>query len=181
MKIEALHIGMRVKHPEQGTGTVTSIGRHTAEVDFEVTGKRTLDPDLSGLTPADAHMAISGLDAPLGLFVREIIHGTVRELGFEKPDTVIEELAARWHGGKFVLHPADPTLATKEVPLDVFFHKIVMMRNNFRTMEMKVNANDKLTDAEKIELQQYISRCYGSMTTFNLLFATKEGQLKSGL
>jgi len=104
------------------------------------------------------------------------VDATVARLGLERPESVDAILGARWHNGKIVMHPSDPSLQTKEVPLETFFHKIVGMRNQLRVLEQKINAHEKLSDAEKIDMQQYITRCYGSMTTFNVLFREKEDQ-----
>jgi len=175
MKLEALHIGMNVRHPQYGLGVVKNISDTTAEIQF-TDGKRQIAPEPSGLQPAEAQMAASGLEMPLKQFVEQTVAAAIEKLGLQKPDAVVEKLGARWHGGKMVLHPADAALQPKDVPLEVFFHKIVMMRNNFRVLEQKINAHEKLSDSEKIEMQQYITKCYGSMTTFNVLFNEKEDQ-----
>lgn len=175
MKIEALHIHMRVRHPQYGIGTVKRILEHAAEIHFDE-GLRTIAPETSDLEPAEAQTAINGLEIPLEQFIDQTTQKILEKLGLEKPDSVVEELGVRWHHGRLVLHPSDSTLQTREVPLETFFHKIVMIRNNLRVLEQKVNGNSTLTDGEKVELQQYITRCYGSMTTFNLLFKNKADQ-----
>jgi len=175
MKIESLHIGMSVRHPQYGLGMVKTIFETTADIQFP-DGKRTVAPESAGLEPAEPQAAIGGLNVPLKQFIEQTLEAVSARLGLEKPDTATSKLGTRWHKGKMVLHPADPTLQTKEVELDVFFHKIVMVRNQLRVLEQKINAHEKLSEAEKIEMQGYITRCYGSLTTFNALFREKEDQ-----
>jgi hypothetical protein len=175
MKIEALHIGMSVRHPQYGLGTVKTISETTADILF-TDGKRTVEPVAAELSPAEPQANVSGLSLPLAQFIEQTVEAVSAKLGLEKPQDFVGKLGARWHKGKVVLHPADPTLQTKEIELDTFFHKVVMVRNNLRVLEQKINAHEKLSEAEKVEMQSYITRCYGSLTTFNVLFKEKEDQ-----
>ena len=90
----------------------------------------------------------------------------------------IVPLADKWKGGTMILQPADSNLQAKEIPIQTFFHKIVMLRDRLRVMEQKINANKVLDEQDKIDLQQYITRCYGSLTTFNVLFKNSSQNFK---
>ena len=179
MNIESLHIGMKVRHPQYGVGVVRSLTQHTAEITFD-DAPRTLAPESSELEPAEATATLSELQVPLASLIRETAAATVEALGLEKKDVVVEGLANRWQNGTLVIQSADSSLQPKEVPLETFFHKVVMIRNNLRVLEQKVNSSEKLSDADKFELHQYITRCYGSMTTFNVLFKSKDDQFRGG-
>jgi hypothetical protein len=85
--------------------------------------------------------------------------------------------AERWRGGELVLRPGKPGLQEKSWPIDSFFHKVVMIRNRLRTLEQQVNASELPEDA-KLRLQSYVTACYGSLTSFNVLFADEEDQFR---
>src|SRR5690606_16575991 len=102
--------------------------------------------------------------------LREVI---ADELGVSQP-----ELGRRWQGGELVLKPGAAETQEKSVPIETFFHKIVMIRDKLRVLEAKLNAS-ALTDEEKVQMQSYITACYGSLTTFNVLFADKDDQFST--
>jgi hypothetical protein len=178
LKIDNLHIGMKVRHPRYGGGVVKALTEHTADISFD-DAPRTLDPASAELESAESTANLRELEMPLASLMREMAHTVIEELGVERKDAVVAGLANRWQKGTLVLQSADTSLQPKEVPLETFFHKIVMIRNNLRVLEQKVNASDKLADADKFDMQQYITRCYGSLTTFNVLFKDKEDQFST--
>lgn len=100
----------------------------------------------------------------------ELIREAVGEGGDTPP------LASKWEGGTLRLVSGKQDVQPKDIPIDTFFHKIVMVRDKLRVLEQKLNAHPKLTDAEKVELQSYITRTYGSLTSFNILFRDKQDQ-----
>ena len=178
LSIESLHIGMKVLHPRYGVGVVRSLTTHTADINFD-DAPRTLAPDTAGLTSAEPTATLTELQVPLDTLIRDTVQSAVEALGFQKDDAIVEGLAGRWQRGVLVIQSADTSLQPKEVPIETFFHKIVMIRNNLRVLEQKVNANEKLSDADKFDMQQYITRCYGSLTTFNVLFKNKDEQFRT--
>ena len=173
MKLTELHLGMKVAHPQYGEGVVKAINEYAAEVQF-ADGRKPVDPEASSLVPAEATAALSGGSMPLAELIRQTVDAAIDRLGLEKPDAAVHELGKRWSAGKMVLQPGDSGTQSKEVEIEAFFHKLVMMRNQLRVLEQKINSSETLTSADKFDWQQYVTRCYGSMTTFNLLFKDKE-------
>jgi hypothetical protein len=114
---------------------------------------------------------IEGVEAPEDLISNAELEKTL--VGILRRWADIQEnvnLGQKWMGDKMVLHPGDKNMQAKEIPIDSFFRKIVMLRDRLRVLEQRINAHDVLTDEDKINMQQYITKIYGSLTTFNVLF-----------
>jgi len=105
--------------------------------------------------------------------LEQLLRRIIREEAGITPATPSE----KWRGGSLVLRPGTPGLQEKSWPIETFFHKVVMLRNRLRSLEQHVNASD-LPDDAKIKLQGYVTGCYGSLTTFNVLFADEDDQFK---
>ena len=157
--------GDLVRHERFGIGRVEGTssggGRQTCDVLFPREGK-------TAPVPSEEIQALSEAETA----AYDMVRLAVQELRDEEMPAV--GLASRWEGGELVMKSADPALAPKSVPLETFFHKIVMVRDRLRVMEAQINGHKGLSDAEKVDLQQYITRIYGSLTTFNVLFRDKK-------
>jgi len=165
-----LGVGSRVKHPQFGRGVVVQVRSDAYEICFIDHGVRQIMRDYDGLDVFEA------LETPSDLVTYEKIEKSLTRVLRRFSD--IQEtvpLGQKWTGGKMVLFPGDKTLKEKEVPIETFFHKIVMVRDRIRVMEQRINSSN-MTDEEKVDLEQYITRIYGSLTTFNVLFKNKEDQ-----
>jgi hypothetical protein len=165
--MEFLGIGSRVKHPAFGDGVVVRLHVSAYEVCFVQFGLKMVGKEYSNWQvveriPTEDAVSFSEAEQSLVKILRAWAGVSLEKI----------ELGDRWRNGKMVLQ-ADG-VQPKEIPVETFFHKIVMMRDRLRVLEQAVNAHKKLTDEDKVNLQQYITRCYGSMTTFNVLFKNKE-------
>ncbi len=166
--MELLGVGSRINHPEFGFGVVTNLDSKRYWVVFEGTGLETIDLD------ADFEV-IEVIKDELDVVSFFEVESSLRKLLKKWSDvSEVVRIADKWKGGKLILQPEDTNLAVKEIPIDTFFHKIVMVRDRIRVMEQKINANKKLDEQDKIDLQQHITRIYGTLTTFNVLFKEKD-------
>lgn len=165
MKI--LGIGSRIEHPTFGFGVVTNVDSKYYWVTFQKNGLETIEID-------SEFEIIEAVENEVDtVSFSEIESSLIRILKKWSDTSEISPIGDRWKKGTLILQPNDPNLASKEIPIDTFFHKIVMVRDRIRVMEQKINSSKNLDDQEKVDLQQYITRIYGSLTTFNVLFKLK--------
>lgn len=165
---KVLGAGSRVKHPAYGDGVVVRIHKAAYEVCFILYGMKMVGREY------DKWQVVEALPAEEGITFTEAEKSLVRILQAWSDISEVVPLGDRWEGGKMILVPGEPGMKEKEIPIETFFHKIVMVRDRLRVMEQRINSSDQLTDEDKINLQQYITRIYGSLTTFNVLFKYKE-------
>jgi len=168
--MEELTVGTRVDHPRYGEGIVSKNKITSYEIFFERGGKIEISKHNEDLTvievPAEKQknsLTLAEVEKVLRLVLEE--QSALQE---------IVPLGEKWIGGNMLLQPENLSLKPKEIPIENFFHKIVMLRDRLRVLEQNINSHTVLTDEEKINLQQYITRIYGSLTTFNILFANKD-------
>ena len=168
--MEELAVGARVDHPRYGEGIVSKNKITSYEIFFERGGKIEITKRNEDMEIIDSptekpknSLTLSEVEKALRFVLEE--QGALQE---------IVSLGEKWIGGNLLLQPANLSLKPKEIPIESFFHKIVMLRDRLRVLEQNINSHSGLSDEEKINMQQYITRIYGSLTTFNILFADKD-------
>ena len=169
---EELNVGTRIDHPKYGEGIISSNTQLTYKVIFKRGGeiefvKSNFEADVieeNEDKPIDEpRLNVKELEKMLK-YVLDKYNGLEHKV----------DLGSKWEGGTLILKPGKPGLQAKEIPIETFFHKIVMVRDRLRVLEQNINSNTKLSDEEKVNMQQYITRVYGSLTSFNILFSEKE-------
>lgn len=164
-----LGIGTRLQHTQLGPGVIVGIRYATYLISFIYHGIKEIDKNDAYLEEIIAENVTAEIETHSDV-ERSLLKILRLWGGISEPVA----LGDRWQKGTMILQPADKSLKPKELPIEDFFHKIVMLRDRLRVMEQQINAHKKLSDEDKVNLQQYITRIYGSLTTFNVLFRNKE-------
>ena len=164
-----LGIGTRLQHTLHGPGVIVGVKYATYLISFIDHGIKEVDKadeKLEEIIPENVSVEVETTAATEQslLKILKMWGGIAEEV----------KLGDKWPGGKMILQSADKTLKPKEIPIEDFFHKIVMLRDRLRVLEQNINSHKTLSDEEKVNIQQYITRCYGTLTTFNVLFKNKE-------
>ncbi len=169
MEQTTLGIGTRLQHTQYGPGVIVGIKYATYLISFINHGIKEIDKTddkLDEIIPENVSLEIETHS--------EVEKSLLKILRLWGGITEHVPLGEKWVKGMMLLQPADKSLKPKEIPVEDFFHKIVMLRDRLRVLEQNINSHKKLSDEDKVNMQQYITRCYGSLTTFNVLFKNKE-------
>jgi len=161
-----LGIGTRLQHTQFGPGVIVAVKYATYLISFIHHGVKEIDKTDNNLDEIIAENVSAEVET-----VSEDEKSLLKIWG---DVTEIVSLGDKWIGGTMSLQTLDKSLKPKDIPIEDFFHKIVMLRDRLRVLEQNINSHKKLTDEEKVNIQQYITRCYGSLTTFNVFFKNKE-------
>lgn len=169
--MELLGIGSRIKHTSFGVGVIIRLHKRIYDVCFIEGGIKPVSKDF-------AVEVIEKIEPEYNVSFSEAEDALIKILREWSDITEAVSLGDKWKNGVLILRPGDKSLKENEVPIDIFFNKIVMLRDRLRAMEQKINAHKILTNDEKFDLQQYLTRIYGSLTTFNILFKHKGDQFE---
>lgn len=169
MEQEKLGVGTRLQHTQHGPGVIVGVKYATYLISFIHDGVKEINKNDPGLDEIIAENVTTELET-----TSDVERSLLKILRLWNGFAETVPLGDKWKGGTIVLQPADKTLKPKEIPIDDLFHKIVMLRDRLRVLEQNINSSKNLSDEEKVNIQQYITRCYGSLTTFNVLFKDKE-------
>lgn len=174
MEKSQLGIGSKINHPKFGLGVICNLNSEYYKIYFTSTDDlKEISRDFTNFEIVEK---ITADVPPLGLEdIEKAVEKVMRQF---KGSRKTISIGSKWLGGTIELKPGSDDLQSKEVPIDTFFSKIISVREKLRVLEQNINNHESLNDAEKIHLQQYITRAYGSLTTFNVLFANKEDHFK---
>ncbi len=176
MENKSLGIGSRIEHPHFGKGVVVDVASEFYIIWFKTqNGTKSIakDYDFKVLEKTEGE-STSGSSITLADIERAVENILDQRLH----DVQLVPMAGKWNNGTMILKPSDASLQPKEIPIETFFHKIVMVRDRLRLIEQKINSHKGLTDEDKVDLQQYVTMIYGSLTTFNVLFKESIHQFK---
>lgn len=175
MDTQNLGVGSRIEHPTLGRGVIVEAGSEHYNIWFKSGNTirsiaKTFELKVTSLTDGNAGNEV------VSIADFELVLNNVLDQRADIQEHV--ELGGKWEGGTMILKPGGDDLQSKEIPIESFFHKIVMVRDRLRVLEQNINSHKTLTDEDKVHMQQYITRAYGSLTTFNVLFKNSHEQFK---
>ncbi|HQW96627.1 MAG: hypothetical protein M9911_03190 [Saprospiraceae bacterium] len=168
--MELLGVGSRISHPSYGDGVVIKLNPENYEICFMTYGIKQISKDF------DRFSIIERIEPSEEVSFSEAEKSLIRILKQWSDVSEIVPLGDKWKGGIMELRPSNISLKSKEIPIETFFHKIVMLRDRVRVMEQRINSHPLMNDEDKVNMQQYITRIYGSLTSFNVLFKNADQQ-----